>query len=295
MSEKDLEKHLKALVEMCSRINFSLKESEVLSQILKRSCEILNIEGMSILLDVPEGDILSFYAVEGPAKEKILKVGSISTKEGIAGWVYNTGKAIFLNDPYTHPKFLPFVDKETGFHTKNLICVPLISRMKKMGVLEAVNKKEGLFDESDLYFAEVLAGIVSIVLRNIGLFTELAHQKNLVKSILASIPGGFVAIDTDEKVIEFNASAGRILGISSSPALNLDVKSVFKMQKEIVEILVKTLREGKTGNRLILHTQKMNGQKLILGYGTLLIKNPEGRIIGAGMIFQDLTQIQGLP
>ena len=44
---EDLQKHLKALDEMCSRISFALKEKEVFSQILKRSYEILDVEGMS--------------------------------------------------------------------------------------------------------------------------------------------------------------------------------------------------------------------------------------------------------
>jgi len=294
MSAEELQKHLKALDEMCSKVSFSLKEQEVFSQILKRSCEILNTAGMSILLHTPGSDVLSFYAVAGPSKEEIVKLKSIPLKEGIAGWVYNTGKSVFLNDPYSHPKFLPEVDSKTGFKTKNIICIPLISRMRKMGALEIVNKKSGDFIQDDLYFAQALAGIISMVLRNIGLFTELTNQRNLMKTILDNIPGGFIAIAEGGKIIEFNTAAGRILGFGMSIA-NANVKDALKMQKEIADVLFKTYKEGKTGNRLVLNTMKTNGEKLILGYGTILIKTNEGRAIGSGIIFQDLSKIQGLP
>jgi len=291
---EDLQKHLKALDEMCSRISFALKEKEVFSQILKRSYEILDVEGMSILLKTANSEKLVFYAVEGTFKDEIFKIKEISVKEGIAGWVYNTGKSVFLNDPYSHPKFLPAVDQKIGFTTRNLICVPLISRMKKMGVLEIVNKKSGNFEQNDLYFSQALAGILSIVIRNISLFRELSNQKNLMKNILDNIPGGFIAIDKNGKIIEFNKAAGRIFGFSAG-IIKMEIKEALKMQPEVVSVLMKTVRDGQTGNRMVMTTSKRAGEKLILGYGTILIRSEDDNILGSGIIFQDLTKIEGLP
>lgn len=291
---EDLQKHLKALDEMCSRISFALKEKEVFSQILKRSCEILDVEGMSILLKTANSEKLVFYAVEGTFKDEIFKIKEISVKEGIAGWVYNTGKSVFLNDPYSHPKFLPAVDQKIGFTTRNLICVPLISRMKKMGVLEIVNKKSGNFEQNDLYFSQALAGILSIVIRNISLFRELSNQKNLMKNILDNIPGGFIAIDKNGKIIEFNKAAGRIFGFSAG-IIKMEIKEALKMQPEVVSALMKTIKDEQTGNRMVMTTSKRAGEKLILGYGTILIRSEDDNILGSGIIFQDLTKIEGLP
>ena len=291
---EDLQKHLKALDEMCSRISFALKEKEVFSQILKRSCEILDVEGMSILLKTANSEKLVFYAVAGTFKDEIFKIKEISVKEGIAGWVYNTGKSVFLNDPYSHPKFLPAVDQKIGFTTRNLICVPLISRMKKMGVLEIVNKKSGNFEQNDLYFSQALAGILSIVIRNISLFRELSNQKNLMKNILDNIPGGFIAIDKNGKIIEFNKAAGRIFGFSAG-IIKMEIKEALKMQPEVVSALMKTIKDEQTGNRMVMTTSKRAGEKLILGYGTILIRSEDDNILGSGIIFQDLTKIEGLP
>jgi len=294
MPDNGLQKHLRALDEMCSRISFALKEKEVFSQILKRSCEIIGAEGMSVLIRSADNDYLKFYAVESSAKELLLKLKVVPVKEGIAGWVFSTGKAVLLNDPYSHPKFLPAVDAKTGYQTRNIICVPLISRMKTMGVLEIVNKKAGNFTQDDMYFTQALAGIISVVIRNIALFTELANKTNMIKSVLNSIPGGFISINPYGKILEFNAAAARILGFVSS-AQNMKADDIFKMQPELLEVMKDVMGTGKTGNRLILNTRKTTGEKLIIGYGTILMKNDGGKVLGSGIIFQDLTKIQGLP
>ncbi|MBU2527765.1 MAG: GAF domain-containing protein [Candidatus Omnitrophota bacterium] len=294
MAENDLQKHLRALDEMCSRISFSLKENEVFSQILKRSCEILGAEGMSVLLVSADNDYLKFYAVEGTAKEVLRKLKVIPVNEGIAGWVFSTGKAVLLNDPYSHPKFLHAVDRKTGYQTRNIICVPLISRMKTIGVLEIVNKRSGNFSQDDMYFTQALAGIISIVIRNIALFTELTNKNNMIKSVLNGIPGGFISINKAGKILEFNTAAAQILGFVSS-VQDMRVEDTFKMQSELVGVLKEVMTTGKTGNRLILNTRKNTGEKLIVGYGTILMKSDGGKVLGSGIIFQDLTKIQGLP
>ncbi len=294
MPNNDLQKHLKALDEMCSRISFSLKEKEVFSQILKRSCEIIGAEGMSVLIRSVDPDYLKFYAIESRAKEMLLKLKVIPVKEGIAGWVFSTGKAVLLNDPYSHPKFMQAVDKKTGYQTRNIICVPLISRMKTMGVLEIVNKKAGSFSQDDLYFTQALAGIISVVIRNIALYAELSNKNNMIKSVLNGIPGGFIAVNPAGKILEFNTSAANILGFVSS-AQDMQAEDIFKMQPELLEAIKGVMATGKTGNRLILNTRKTTGEKLIIGYGTILMKNDSGKILGSGIIFQDLTKIQGLP
>ncbi|MFH1761322.1 MAG: hypothetical protein ABIA63_09505, partial [bacterium] len=87
---------------------------------------------------------------------------------------------------------------------------------------------------------------------------------------------------------------GRILGFGTS-LLHMNVNEAMKMQEEIADVLSETIKTGKTGNRLVLNTVKRTGEKLIIGYGTIIMKTEEGRIIGSGIIFTDLSQIQGLP
>jgi len=106
----------------------------------------------------------------------------------IGGQVFQTGEPVLLNDPTSEPKFFaPFVSR-TGFHIRNEILVPLHTREKTIGVLVAINKKDGQFSEDDLHLLSSLAGVVAMAVENSTFFQEMLdafhelEDLNLVKS-----------------------------------------------------------------------------------------------------------------
>ena len=65
------------------------------------------------------------------------------------------------------------MDRITNFKTRNLICVPVKVKKKVIGVLEAINKRDGAdFDEEDLSLFVSLADQVAIALDNSRLYQE---------------------------------------------------------------------------------------------------------------------------
>ncbi len=61
--------------------------------------------------------------------------------KGIAGHVAQTKKPLNIPDAYADPRFNPAVDKATGFHTRNMLTVPMISTKEDVvGVLQVLNK-----------------------------------------------------------------------------------------------------------------------------------------------------------
>ena len=69
------------------------------------------------------------------------------------------------------------MDERTEFKTRNIICVPVKVKEKTIGVLEAINKKEGEeFDEEDLSLFTSLADQVAIALDNARLYQELEEM-----------------------------------------------------------------------------------------------------------------------
>lgn len=60
---------------------------------------------------------------------------------GIIGEVYKEGEAVIVNDPYSHPKFNPDVDKKTNYKTESILATPIYNNKNKMiGVFQAINK-----------------------------------------------------------------------------------------------------------------------------------------------------------
>lgn len=92
----------------------------------------------------------------------------IPTTEGIAGWVFTHGSPQVVNTPYRDPRFSSQVDAAFNFKTHNLLAVPIRGNSGVLGVLEALNKKDGHpFDHQDLdilcVVADLLAGAITRV------------------------------------------------------------------------------------------------------------------------------------
>jgi len=81
---------------------------------------------------------------------------SLPENSGLVGASMMNNEILIINDPYSDPRFNPEVDKETGYHTKSILTMPVTnSEGKVIGAYQAVNKintdgSEGEFTEEDV-------------------------------------------------------------------------------------------------------------------------------------------------
>jgi class 3 adenylate cyclase/GAF domain-containing protein len=103
--------------------------------------------------------------------------------QGIAGHVAARGEALVVNDISNSQHFSPDVDQLTGFKTHSVLCVPMISQGKVLGVLEVLNKKRGAFSSDDLDLLYAIGSSVSIAMENARLYQETAlmaeHERGI--------------------------------------------------------------------------------------------------------------------
>jgi len=202
------------------------------------------------------------------------------------------GKPVISREPELDMRFYKDIDKITGYTTRNLLCVPLILQNRIKGVIEVLNKREGNFEEIDTQILHTIAGQIAMVMENCELYSKINETKSYLDNIIENMPGGFIAIDGEGRIKTFNLRANRILGINKHYALDKPVEEVLAKQREIYEVLMTTLNERKVVNRLELNIVRMNGEKACIGYSTLLITDRQNELIGAGIVFQDLTFIK---
>lgn len=117
-------------------------------------------EGSLSLIDV-ETQELAFVVVKGEMRGEL--VGHrMPQHEGIAGWVVAHREPVIANDVSQDERFSSAVDVMLQFRTESLLCVPLISRNKVLGVIEVVNKFSGRpFNERDVEMLLTLAPIAA--------------------------------------------------------------------------------------------------------------------------------------
>ena len=136
------------------------------------------------LTDDASGQLAALYS-EGIEGKKI----SITVKLGIAGLVALTNQMLLVPDAVSDMRFDSSFDRLTGYHTRNILCVPLCSANgEALGAIQAINKLSGDFGEQDVEMLTSVAGIVSIAVENAMLLKDSDRQfHSILEALAASI------------------------------------------------------------------------------------------------------------
>lgn len=257
------------------------------------------VEKLSVALGAEAGT----YYVYLPAKRQLMpryslgraapdiEATPVDARTGICGWVAIHREPVILEDAYSDKRFLREVDELTGFKTTSVLAVPLLSGLELAGVLELFNKREGSFTDDDLKLAQAACKAASQTLRVFQLEGMVDKVTSHNASILENLGGGFIAADMHGRLILCNPAAKQILGLPPGQPLNQPIDQALAGCPELGSILMDTLATRKTAKRQDLWWKK-GTETRVLGYSTLLIQDPQGRLAGAGITFQDITNVK---
>jgi signal transduction protein with GAF and PtsI domain len=136
---------LHSLLELGQLIGLDLQLSEMLLQISRKACEVMEADRCSIFLHDQNRDELWSTVAMGMEGEVIRIPSSI----GLAGYCFQTGETINLKDAYTDDRFNKDVDSHTGYRTRGVLCMPMVNRAgSRSGVIQLLNKNNGDFVET---------------------------------------------------------------------------------------------------------------------------------------------------
>lgn len=169
--ERGEKSKLNSLMEMAALINSSLDPEEIRQMAVTVATTSVGADAASLLLLDQDSEELYFEAASG-AKGESLKRTRLKPGQGIAGWVARKGGALIIDDVRNDKRFHQGIDMETGYETRSMIVVPVASKERMLGVLQAINKLEGYFTQDDLDILETLGHQVGTAIENAMLFQE---------------------------------------------------------------------------------------------------------------------------
>ena len=108
--------------------------------------------------------------------------------------------------------------------------------------------------------------------------------------ILDSIADGVFTVDDNWRITSFNRAAEQITGVRREDAIGQRCKDVLKA--DVCEkgcILRKTIQSGKSIVNRIVHIVDAAGRRLPISISTALLKDEQGRIVGAVETFRDVS------
>jgi signal transduction histidine kinase len=184
-----LVKRMERLIEVSHRLASTLEQAKLLRQIVEAARELTDSDAASILLLDPTSDELRFEATTN-MRAVDLKGIVVPREASIAGWIVSHSEPLSVADTRVEARWNPRVDEMTAFSTRSILGVPLIARDKTIGVLEALNKRDGPFSGDDSTTLQWLAAQAAVAIVNARLFQEsdlVAEMVHELRTPLASL------------------------------------------------------------------------------------------------------------
>ena len=189
---------LSTLNEITRQLTSTLEQEPLLHNILENAVIILNCEaGTLFLMDEPTGDLI-FRVTVGPVATNLLGQ-RLPSGAGIVGRAVQLRAPVIENDAQHSNAHSGGTDRQTGFLSRSLLAVPMQIKDRVLGVIEVINRKDGLpFVEDDQNLLTAFAGQAAVAIENARLLAltdqeltekveELQVMGRIVRELNASL------------------------------------------------------------------------------------------------------------
>ena len=184
----------KKFMEKINEIHSAYNLNTILIQLKESIAELFKAERMTIYVADIKRNVLISRVKSG---EEIQQIVVPIESSSIAGYCATSGSIVNIKNAYdchelrminTGLAFDATWDKKTGFHTAQVLCIPMKFNTALIGVMQLINKKnDAAFTEADISYASELATSISIAIHNIFRLTaseKIIRQKSRYNYLL---------------------------------------------------------------------------------------------------------------
>ena len=221
---------LVSLVKISRSITALTDVDELLKVIAQETKNAIQADRCTVFLWDKDTDELWSKVALGIDESKEIR---FPADKGLAGYVVKTGEALNIVDAYSDPRFNPEVDKNTGYRTKTILCMPIMNNNREIiGAFQVLNKIDGVFTKNDEDLLIAIGGSASIALENAQLFDkqlQMYHeQKLLFESFIDTLA---MSIDARDKITAGHSARVRMYSTLLAQYVGMDKKDIALLGK----------------------------------------------------------------
>jgi len=211
-----LERHQKnKLLAILQKLNTFEDLKSLLEFVIESVNELCNSQRASLFLaDHETQELYSQVAMGMEGKEIRFPIGV-----GIAGSVAASLETVLIQDAYQDSRFNPAFDKQTGFRTRNILCMPMCNLEGKLiGVIQILNKRGRPFLDDDVELLSSFNTLSALIIESVDLMErtqnlneELKHALRNNRLLLENVRDGFLLLDSSSRIMTGYAKSCAIL------------------------------------------------------------------------------------
>ena len=229
-------------ISIVSDVTAEIDLSALLKRVMEEATRMLNADRATLFLNDEKTNELFSRVAMGEGMGEI----RLPNTAGIAGSVFTSGKTMNIPYAYADLRFNPAFDKQTGYFTRSILCVPVTNKNGKViGCTQVLNKKGGKFTEEDESRLKAFTQQVAIALENAKLFDDVSKSRKYNESMLSSMSNGVITIDGEGKIVTCNKSGLKIFKVNEKNLIGLDSNKFFIEKNQWIEEKINLVRDSK--------------------------------------------------
>lgn len=221
--DNDIEKPLAALLNVARTLAAETSLELLLKTVAEEIKKVLDADRCTVfLLDKQNNELVSKIAL-GMGTQEL----RFPADKGLAGYVAQSGEIINIKDAYSDSRFNQDIDKETGYTTKTILCMPIWNMKHEiLGVFQVLNKQNGTFSKEDEEVLIAIGSSAGIAIENARLFESqqfmINQQKELFKNFVDTLAA---SIDARDKITAGHSNRVKMYSELICDAMNTDEKT----------------------------------------------------------------------
>jgi adenylate cyclase len=276
------------LLEVSVSIVSEIHLNPLLMKIMAAATALLDADrGTLFLYDDDRHELFSRVA-GGIASEEI----RFPAGAGIAGECFSSGRVINIADAYSDPRFNPEFDRQTGYRTHSMLCMPIVARgERKIGVMQILNRKGGVFSSGDERRLRAFSAQAAVAIENAQLFEDVTAERNYNEAMLHSMNSGVLTLDADGVLRKVNESAQRILRRGAGELVGYPLEQHFTGRNGwVVKSLDKVRASGNSDITVDTDFFVEGAEAISVNLATVPLTSTRGEAIGYMLMLEDITK-----
>ncbi len=274
-------------LQVVSSVSSEINLGPLLNKIISAITNMLDAERSTLFINDEKSNELYTEFGEGIGKTQL----RIPNHVGIAGHVFQSGEAINIPYAYADLRFNPSFDKQTGFFTRSILCMPVINKAGKIiGVTQVLNKRGGAFTTKDEARLSAFTSQISIGIENAKLFNDVHNMKNYNESVLESMSNAVLTTDQEGVIVTCNAAGTRMMGVEEGEILGKRTGEFFTEENAWVHD--KLLSVWDTGNEEIFmdaEIRRRDSKLLSVNLTALPLVDMKEQKLGTMLMLEDIS------
>lgn len=282
---KKRDEQIETLNDIAATVTSSLDPREVYKLVVQKINTYFQVEAGSLLLLDEQTRELVFVMTLEAGEEKLAGV-RVPPGQGLVGEAIRTRRPVVVTDAQTDPRFYKKVSEDVGFVTRTVLCVPMLVKGREIGVIQLLNKADGVFNDDDSQRLSAMANTIAVAIDNANLFQQVTQNRNSLEAILNSTADGILTIDNNDVVVTANPMMEHLFGLVWHKLRGQSGASILAY----IANITRPISDSPNGNGDVTELEILKPSNGFVRQITLPVFDVNNAIIGKLIVFHDISE-----